>query len=63
MENDRPSLDMKFFDAVCPDKNGMCGIVSNMGLIQHGMESACDCSVHQVWPIQMWCQDKAGRQT
>jgi hypothetical protein len=23
MDNDRPSLDLKYFDAVCPDKNGM----------------------------------------
>ena len=23
MQNDRPSLDMKFFGAICPDKNGM----------------------------------------
>jgi hypothetical protein len=22
MDNDRPSLDLKYFDDVCPDKNG-----------------------------------------
>ena len=23
MDNDRPSLDLKYFEAICPDKNGM----------------------------------------
>jgi len=23
MDNDRPSLDLKYFSAICPDKNGM----------------------------------------
>ena len=23
MDNDRPSLDLKYFDAICPDKDGM----------------------------------------
>jgi hypothetical protein len=23
MDNDRPSLDLKHFDDICPDKNGM----------------------------------------
>ena len=23
MDNDRPSLDLKHFDIICPDKNGM----------------------------------------
>ena len=23
MDNDRPSLDLKYFGAICPDKNGM----------------------------------------
>ena len=23
MDNDRPSLDLRHFDAICPDKNGM----------------------------------------
>ena len=23
MDNDRPSLDLQYFDAICPDKNGM----------------------------------------
>ena len=23
MDNDRPSLDVKHFDEICPDKNGM----------------------------------------
>ena len=23
MDNNRPSLDLKYFDAICPDKNGM----------------------------------------
>ena len=23
MDNDRPSLDLKYFDAICPDNNGM----------------------------------------
>ena len=30
MENDRPALDMRFFDAICPDKNGMYSVVCDM---------------------------------
>lgn len=47
MENDRPVLDMKHFGAICPDKNGVCNVVG-MNLAQHAMQSACDCSIHQV---------------
>ena len=37
MENDRPALDMRFFDAICPDKNGMYSIVCHMSWAQYMM--------------------------
>lgn len=27
MENDRPALDMRFFDSICSDKNGMLTVI------------------------------------
>ena len=34
MDNDRPSLDLKHFDEICPDKNGM----SRHNLINQGLK-------------------------
>jgi hypothetical protein len=49
MDNERPSLDMRHFDEVGPDKNG----TSKHNLTNYGpklgiFSSSCDSSIHQV---------------
>jgi hypothetical protein len=53
MDNNRPTLDLKHFDDICPDKDGtfkhnFMNWVSKWGIIP----SSRDSSIHQVRPVQ-----------
>jgi hypothetical protein len=63
MDKDRPSLDLKHFGDICPDKNGM----SKLNAAAWGTEidignfsSPCDSAIHEVRSIQTRGQDEVG---
>jgi hypothetical protein len=48
MDNNRPSLDLKYFEDICPDKNGMskCEVMNWIDVCE--FSSSCDSSVYKV---------------
>jgi hypothetical protein len=55
MDNNRPALDLRHFDDICPDKNGASKYnLMNWGLKREIFPSSCDSSIHQVRPVQAW---------
>jgi len=49
-DNNRPSLDIKYFENICPDKNGMskCDLETALTLGTLTFSSPCDSGLHQV---------------
>ena len=48
MDNDRPSLDLKYLEDICPDKNGMSKYDLETGIDVRDFSSPCDSGLHQV---------------
>ena len=49
MDNQRPELDLRFFDDICPDKNSKLSLAYLTYLTS--ISSPRHCSIHQIWPI------------
>ena len=45
MDNQRPELDLKFFNDICPDKNGTLSRTFVV-MFNPSVSSPCDCSIH-----------------
>jgi hypothetical protein len=45
-DNDRPSLDLKYLENICPDKNGMSKYDLETGIDVRKFPSSCDSGLH-----------------
>jgi len=46
MDNDRPELDLKYLEDICPDKNGMSKYDLETGIDVRDFPSPCDSGLH-----------------
>jgi hypothetical protein len=57
MDNDRPSLDLKYFDVIRPDNNGMfmskCDPMDKDSHHDVGFSSSCDSGFYKIRSIQV----------
>jgi hypothetical protein len=61
MDNDRPSLDLRHFHDVCPDKNGTSKRNSmNLGIDMRDILSSRDSGIHKIRPVQDRHRDEVG---
>ena len=52
MDNQRPELDLKFFNDICPDKNGTLSRTFVV-MFNLSVSSPCDCSCHDLCPTSV----------
>jgi hypothetical protein len=49
MDNTRSSLDIKYVNDICPDKDGMSRTqLYELGIDMSGLSSSCDSGIHQI---------------